>query len=54
MREIIKSVKRYKDTETGQEEKVYLDIGTLTTKKDKKYMELNMFPGLTFYVFPEK
>lgn len=47
--------KVYKDKVTGEDKTVWLEIGTLITKDDKKqFIELNMFPNTPVYVFEDK
>lgn len=42
-------------TKDGQEKVVWLKCGTLRTTDDgKKFIELNMFPATSFFVFAPK
>ena len=48
------SKKTYKQKD-GQEKTIWLQCGTLKVTDEKKmYLDLNMFPGTQFYVFPPK
>ena len=39
----------------GQDKVVWLNVGTLKTLDDgKQFIELNMFPGVSFFVFEPK
>lgn len=47
--------KVYTDKASGEEKVVWLEIGTMITKDDgKSFIELNMHPNTTVYVFEDK
>ena len=49
----IMSCKEYE--KDGQKKKVWLKVGTLrTTDNNKQFIELNMLPGIPFFVFEQK
>jgi hypothetical protein len=52
MRQNICTKKTY--TKDGAEKVSWLNVGKLAEYKGKKFIELNMFPNQTFYVFDEK
>lgn len=48
----ISSKKTYK--KDGVDKTVWLTVGQLVDTGDRKFIELNMFPGTPFYVFEQK
>ena len=45
----------YTDKKTGKEKAVWLPVGTLKKLDDgKMFLELNMHPGVGFYIFEQK
>lgn len=52
MRQNICTKKTY--TKDGVEKTVWLNVGTLVEFSGKRFIELNIFPNQTFYVFDEK
>lgn len=47
--------KTYKKTDGTESKPFWAPVGTLKKNDDgKMYLELNMLPGVTYYVFPPK
>lgn len=48
-------VKKEYTTKSGENKVRWLPVGTLKINDDgKKFIDLNMFPGTSFYVFPQE
>jgi hypothetical protein len=52
MRQNICTKKTY--TKDGVEKVAWLNVGTMVEFNGKRFIELNIFPNQTFYVFDEK